>query len=278
MLEFFQKLFLTSSERPALEERLLEAKKMEVIGRLSGGVAHDLNNVLAVISGYNDLISAQSCDNPRLLGYTRELQKATDRASALTRQLLAASRRQVTKSRVLDLNETIEDMLEMLRRIAGDEVQVSTHLAAGLGLIKAYPAQIDQVLMNLAVNARDAMSSGGKLAIETANIEVTSTFRDRYPGLEPGAHVMLAISDTGTGMDADTKSRLFEPFFTTKEHDKGTGLGLAIVHEIVKQHGGEIRVCSEPGKGTTMKIYLPVHPATASNGQLALAAAASASA
>lgn len=272
MLEFFQKLFFSSSEQPMLEERLLEAKKMEVIGRLSGSVAHDLNNVLGVIAGYNDLISEHSGDNPRLLEYTRELQKATDRASALTMQLLAACRKQVAKRRMVDLNKIIADISEMLLRIAGDKVQLSTHLAPGLRPIEADPVHIDQVLVNLAVNARDAMPSGGKLAIETANIEVTNTFRDRYLGLAPGAHVMLAISDTGTGMDADTKNRLFEPFFTTKEQDKGTGLGLAIVHGIVKQHGGEIRVCSEPGKGTTMKIYLPAQKAEGVREELVLAA------
>jgi signal transduction histidine kinase len=175
----------------------------------------------------------------------------------------------------LDLNELITDISAMLRRIAGDRVQVWTHLAQGLRPIHADSGQIDQVLVNLAVNACDAMPSGGKLTIETANVEVTSNFRERYLDLEPGAHVMLAVSDTGTGMDADIKTRLFEPFFTTKEHNKGTGLGLAIVHEIVKQHGGEIRVYSEPGKGTTMKLYLPAYRAEATDNELVMAAGSS---
>jgi signal transduction histidine kinase len=205
--------------------------------------------------------------NARLLEYSRELQKATERASALTNQLLDACKRKGIKREVLNLNDVIGGIYEMLQRIAGDGVEVSRHLAGGLRPIEADSAHLDQILVNLVVNARDAMPSGGKLTIETANIEVTSNFVDRYLGLQPGAHVLLAVSDTGTGMDATVKTRLFEPFFTTKAHDKGTGLGLCIVHEIVKQYGGEIRVYSEPGKGTTMKLYLPAHRAEASKGR-----------
>jgi two-component system, cell cycle sensor histidine kinase and response regulator CckA len=257
MIEFFQKLFFTQSDRLDLEERLLEARKMEAIGRVAESVAHDFNNILTAICSYNDLLASELTGSPRLLEYTSEVQKAADRAASLTRQLLVFGKRQANQPKLLDLNETIVDVQPMLRRLVGDNVHVIAHLASGLRQVRMDPTQIDQVLMNLAVNGRDAMPEGGRLTIETANVELINTFRGRYVGVEPGSYVMLAVSDTGTGMDAATKSRVFEPFFTTKDAEKGTGLGLPIVYAIVKQNGGEILVYSEPGKGTTMKIYFP---------------------
>lgn len=257
MIDFFQKLFFTQSDRLDLEERLLQARKMEAIGRLAESVAHDFNNILTAIGSYNDLLATELAGSPHLLEYTKEVQKAADRAASLTRQLLAFGKRQPNEPKLLDLNESIADVQPMLMRLVGEKVQVITHFATGLRPLRIDPAQIDQVLMNLAVNGRDAMPAGGRLTIETANVELINTFRGRYVGVEPGSYVMLAISDTGMGMDADTKSRVFEPFFTTKDAEKGTGLGLPIVYAIVKQNGGEILVYSEPGKGTTMKIYFP---------------------
>jgi signal transduction histidine kinase len=273
MIEFFQKLFFTHSDQLDLEERLLQARKMEAIGRLAEGVAHDFNNILTAICSYNDLLAAELEGNRRLLEYTCEVQKAAERASSLTRQLLAFGRRHSTKPKLLDLNETIAEIEQMLVRLIGDRVEIITHLATGLRPVSIDPAQMDQVLMNLAVNARDAMPEGGRLTIETANIELINTYRGRYVGVEPGSYVMLSISDTGTGMDPETKSRVFEPFFTTKESEKGTGLGLPIVYGIVKQNGGEILVYSEPGKGTTMKLYFPAATLGEDSSSVSLAAA-----
>jgi len=204
------------------------------------------------------MIVMEAEDAPTLLEYAQEIQYASERASALTTQLLAFSRRQISQPKVLDLNEVVTHSMKMLRRIIGEDIEIASHLETDLGKVKIDPVHIDQVIMNLAVNARDAMPNGGRLVLETANVRLDEHYIDRHIGVKPGAYVMVAVSDNGTGMTAETRSRLFEPFFTTKEAGKGTGLGLAIVYGVVKQSNGEINVYSEPGKGTTFKIYLPM--------------------
>ncbi len=245
------------TERKRLEAQLLQSQKMESVGRLAGGVAHDFNNLLGVITGYGDLL--QRDVGPRHPAFARvtEIRKAADRAAALTRQLLAFSRKQVLEPKVLDLNAVVADIEKMLRRLIGEDVQLVTVLGGDLGRVKADPGQMEQVIVNLAVNARDAMPEGGKLIIETGNVDLDAAYARGRPDARPGAHVMLAISDTGHGMDTETLSHMFEPFFTTKEQGKGTGLGLATVYGIVRQSGGHITVYSEPGHGTTFKVYLP---------------------
>jgi signal transduction histidine kinase len=244
--------------RHDLEDQLVQSQKMEAVGRLAGGVAHDFNNLLTVILGYNEMLREHVKDEPIALDFTLEVLQAAERASALTNQLLAFSRRQVAMPRVLDLNEVVRHIDKMLRRIIGEDVELQLKLADGLSPVTADPSHIDQVIMNLAVNSRDAMPNGGSLTIETADVQLTEEYAESHLGIAPGSYVMMAVSDTGTGMDALTKSRIFEPFFTTKEKGKGTGLGLSIVYGIVKQNGGEVLVYSEPGQGTVFKIYLPV--------------------
>ena len=245
------------TERKLLEEQFRQSQKLEAVGRLAGGVAHDFNNLLTVIMGYTEMLIQEAQGAPNLLDYAQEIQYAATRAGGLTAQLLAFSRRQISQPRIIDLNEVVSHSMKMLRRLIGEDIEISTHLDAHLGRVKADPVHIDQVIMNLVVNARDAMSGGGKLTIETANAALDADYAGRHIGVEPGRYCMLAVSDTGVGMDAATRSRLFEPFFTTKEAGKGTGLGLSIVYGIVKQNGGEIMVYSEPGQGTTFKIYFP---------------------
>lgn len=229
---------------------------MEAIGQLAGGVAHDFNNLLTVITGYSELLSYQLTDD-NLRQDVEQIQKAGERAAALPRQLLAFSRRQVLQPKVLDLNSVIAEMEKMLRRLIGENIELFTMFGSPLGRVKADPDQIEQVVMNLAVNAWDAMPQGGKLTVETTNVILDEGYAREHIGVEPGPYVMLAVSDTGVGMNADTKTRIFEPFFTTKGSDKDTGLGLATVYGIVTQSGGSIKVYSEPGKGTTFRIYLP---------------------
>lgn len=239
------------------EEKLRQSQKLDSIGQLAGGIAHDFNNLLTVISGYSDLLS-RSEQSSAARAKVDEIRKAADRAASLTRQLLAFSRKQVLLPKVLDLTETVVNMDKLLQRLIGEDVNLVTILDHRLHRVKADPGQIEQVIMNLAINARDAMPQGGKLTIETMNAHLDEVYARRHVTVTPGPYVMLAVSDTGVGMDDETMNHIFEPFFTTKEPGKGTGLGLAMVYGIVKQSGGNIWVYSEPGQGTTFKIYLPV--------------------
>jgi len=244
------------TERVTLEDRLRQSQKMEAIGRLAGGVAHDFNNLLTVILGYTQIL-ADGVPAGRLAESTAQIKSAADRAAGITRQLLAFSRKQVLSPRIIDLNDVMLNLDSLLRRLIGEDIEVHTVLSSDLGSVKADPGQIEQVIMNLALNARDAMPNGGKLRLETANVELDGTFAQEHQPIGPGSYVMLAVSDTGTGMTPEVQARIFEPFFTTKEVGKGTGLGLSTVYGIIKQSGGYIWVYSEPGLGTTFKIYFP---------------------
>jgi len=239
-----------------LEEQLRQSQKMEAVGRLAGGVAHDFNNLLNVVAGYSDLLMKRLPGESPLRKDVTQIRRATDRAASLVRQLLAFSRRQVLQPRELDLNAVVSEMNDMLRRIIGEDIQLKTELAPNLGHVKADPGQIEQVIMNLALNARDAMPQGGRLTIATSAVPEAELRKSRLLGIE-GAHVMIAVSDTGSGMDEQTRTRIFEPFFTTKGPGKGTGLGLSTVYGIVQQTGGAIHVDSTPGAGATFRVYLP---------------------
>jgi PAS domain S-box-containing protein len=252
------------SQRKAIEQTLRQteeqyrhAQKLEAVGRLSGGVAHDFNNLLTIITGYSQVLLAERTDDPVVFEAADEIRKATERAAGLTRQLLAFSRKQVLELKTLDLNNLVRDVEKMVRRGIGEDINLVMELADDLQRIKADRGQIEQVLMNLAVNARDAMPTGGKLTIATRNVEVSPGEAASYLGVERGAYVQLEVTDTGCGMDDAVKARIFEPFFTTKEEGKGTGLGLATVYGIVKQSGGSIHVETVVGQGTTFRIYLP---------------------
>lgn len=256
-----QKLVIVNrdvTDRKNLEEQFRQSQKMEAVGRLSGGVAHDFNNLLGVIIGYSEFLQERLGPEDALRSSVDEILKAGKRAAQLTRQLLAFSRQQVLDPKVIDLNNAVSDMDKLLRRLIGEDIELTTRLDPKLGRVKADQGQFEQVVMNLAVNARDAMPQGGRLIIQTANMVMDQEFVRRYPyPVQPGPYVCITMTDTGIGMDPETKARAFEPFFTTKDKGKGTGLGLSTVYGVVKQSGGYIDLISAPGEGTTFQIYLP---------------------
>ena len=256
-VEYYETFVRDVTEQRQLEAQLVRAQKLEAVGRLAGGVAHDFNNLLTVILSYSSLLIEDNEIPPHALESVEEIKKAADGAAGLTKQLLAFSRQQVLQPQLLDVNAVVQSTQKLLNRLIGEDVKLVTTFAPDLSVARLDPGQLGQIIMNLAVNARDAMPTGGILTIETANVEMDLTYVRGHPVAQAGHYVMLAVSDTGSGMDEATKERIFEPFFTTKETGKGTGLGLATVYGIVKQSGGFIWVYSEPGRGTSFKIYFP---------------------
>jgi len=255
--QFLELMAEDVTERRALEDQFRQAQKMEAVGRLAGGVAHDFNNLLMVISGYTEVLLGNAECNGSLRPKVEAIQQAADRATTLTRQLLAFSRKQLLELKIVDVNVVVSDMERLLRPLIGENIELVTRLGAGLGRTRADAGQLEQVIMNLVVNAKDAMPDGGRITIQTSNAELDESYRREHTYIHPGPYILLSVGDTGCGMDKETLSRIFEPFFTTKEKGKGTGLGLSTVYGIVKQSGGYIFAHSELGHGTTFRIYLP---------------------
>jgi two-component system, cell cycle sensor histidine kinase and response regulator CckA len=260
-------------ERTRLEEQFHQAQKMEAVGRLAGGMAHDFNNLLTIITGYAELVlaSRELKDAHRMA--LEEIRRSSERGGQLTRQLLAFSRRQPMEPRLLSVNELILQIEKMLRRLIGEDIELVTIPAASMDVVESDAGRLEQVIMNLAVNARDAMPNGGKLTIETGTVQLSEAYSARQLGVEPGRHVTISVTDTGSGMDEETQSHLFEPFFTTKAAGRGTGLGLATAYGIIRQSGGAIGIISEVGKGTTARIFLPLVEKSAAPSAAAPAAA-----
>ncbi len=263
------------TERLRLEQQVRQSQKMEAVGRLAAGVAHDFNNLLTVIGGHGILLREKLAEGSEFAVDLDEIVKAADRAAQLTRQLLAFSRQEVRNAQVIDLNAIVRDVSRMLRRLVGEHIAFVLTLGEPIGGVRADQGQIEQVIFNLAVNARDAMPGGGTLTLETSNVILGEPYVDGHFGVQPGPYVVLTVSDTGTGMDPETQENIFEPFFTTKPAGEGTGLGLATVYGIVKQSGGKVWVYSEPGRGTTFKIYLPAVHASLESKEASAAMAAS---
>lgn len=256
------------TERKTLERQLVQAQKFEAIGQLAGGIAHDFNNMIGAIMGWADLGIEETQLDSRLHRHFQKVRQQAERAASLTRQLLAFARRQILEPRNIDLNQTVVETLSLLEKVIGSNIEIKANLAPDLSVVRADPTQVEQVLMNLCINARDAMQSGGSLLIETSNLQLDQRFCVLQPLARPGDYVMLSVADTGTGMDPATLDRIFEPFFTTKELGKGTGLGLATVYGIVRQHGGFLQVYSEPGAGSTFRAYFPITETAANAPQL----------